>query len=89
MLEKILDKYYRKKIAKEFMHGAKMIFYLDFYYVEYKDRIEIYANYSDERKTLAKPRKITTISNESIIYVLANFNEAFKKFKAKVDEIMN
>lgn len=66
-----------------------MIFYLDFYYVEYKDRIEIYANYSDKRKTLAKPRKITTISNESIIYVLANFNEAFKEFKAKVDEIMN
>lgn len=88
MLEKILDKYYRKKIAKELMHGAKMIFYLDFYYVEYKTKIEIYANYIEKEKALLNHRKIYTIDNDDIIYILANFNESFKEFKSRVEKVM-
>lgn len=88
MVEKILDNYYRKKLAKEFINGAKMTFHLNFYYVEYKTKIEIYANYVEKQNALLNPKKIYTINNDNIIYILANFNESFKEFKTRVDEIM-
>lgn len=88
LIEKIIDRYFMRKIARRLIYQAKCFMYIDLYYIELKDKIEIYANYADERKRLKHARKICNIDRESIFSFLTDFEYCNDEFRKKLDSIL-
>lgn len=88
LVEKIIDKYFMRKIAKRLIEQAKMLMYIDLYYIELKDKIEIYANYADEKNRLQHARKICSIDKESILSFLTDFEYCNDEFRSRLDKIL-
>lgn len=85
MLDKIMDKYFMKKLANTLIGRARATMYLDFYYVPVKDKLEIYVNYAEPRNRLYEPRKVCVINRNDIITAIGNFENYEKRFKEKIE----
>ena len=88
MLEKIIDKYFMKKLADALIHRIKFTMLVDLRYIELKGKVEIYVNHVDERKRFEKYRKVYEIYRYDIISVIANFNEYERNFEKRINDVL-
>lgn len=88
MLDRIIDKYFMKKLAITLIDRVKALMYLDFYCIPLKDKLEIYVNYADTRKRLHDPRKVCVINRYDVFNAIANFNDYEKRFKERVEDAL-
>lgn len=85
MLDRIIDKYFMRKLAITLIDRVKNVMYLDFYCVPLKDKLEIYVNYAEPRKRLQEFRKVCAINKHDVFSAIANFNDYEKRFREKVE----
>ncbi len=84
MLEKILDRYYAKKLIKELMIGL-MPHHLEYYYVINKDTIDIYANYVEEYRKFKQEKKIYSIKIKEAFIKMFRTTEIIKDIQNRID----
>lgn len=84
MLDRIIDKYFMKKLAITLINRAKALMCLDFFCIPLKDKLEIYVNYAEPKKRLYNCRKVCVINRNDVFSAIANFNDYLKKFEEKV-----
>lgn len=85
MLDRIIDKYFMRKLASTLIDRVKVLMFLDFYCIPLKDKVEIYVNYAEPQKRLYDPRKVCVINRYDVFSAIANFNDYEKRFKEKVE----
>ena len=86
MLDKILDRYFAKKIGKIILDNLRM-YDLYTYFVIEKGRIEIYTNYNEERKKFKKDKMIYSISVFSSFECFFEIEQIIKIIRQRIDEI--
>lgn len=86
MLDKILDRYFAKKIGKIILDNLRM-YDLYTYFVIEKGRIEIYTNYNEERKKFKKDKMIYSISVSSSFECFFEIEQIIKTIRQRIDEI--
>lgn len=86
MLDKILDRYFAKKIGKIILDNLRM-YDLYTYFVIEKGRIEIYTNYNEERKKFKKDKMIYSISVSSSFECFFEIEQIIKIIRQRIDEI--
>lgn len=84
MLERILDRYYAKKLIKELMIGL-MPYYLEYYYVINKYTIDIYANYVEEYRKFKQDKKIYSIKIKEAFTKMFRTTEIIKEIQNRID----
>lgn len=85
MLDRIIDKYFMRKLARTLIDRARVLRFFDFYYIPLKDKLEIYVNYAEPKKKLYDPRKVCVINRHDVFNAIANFNDYVKRFEEKVE----
>lgn len=85
MLDRILDKYFMKKLVYTLIDRARATMYLDFYCIPVKDKLEIYVNYAEPREKLYECRKVCVINRFDVFSAIANFSDYEKRFKEKIE----
>lgn len=88
MLDRILDKYFIRKLTNTLIDRVRATMYLDFYCVEEKDKLEIYVNYAEPKKKLYDPRRVCAINRNDVFYAIANFNDYSKIFQERVEDVL-
>lgn len=81
MLEKILDKYYLRKVVKDVIGKMREKYYLSFYIIENKHSIDILFNYKEEGKIRLMPFKVLTIRAEDIISIITDYEKFINYFE--------
>lgn len=88
MLDRIIDKYFMKKLAITLINRAKALRCLDFSCIPLKDKLEIYVNYAEPKKRLYDPRRVCSINRNDVFYAIANFNDYSKIFQERVEDVL-
>ena len=88
MLDRIIDKYFMKKLAITLTNRLSAIMCLDFYYIPLKDKLEIYVNYAEPKKKLYDNRRVCSINRNDVFYAIANFNDYSKIFQERVEDVL-
>lgn len=86
MLDKILDRYYAKKLVKVILEDLR-IYDLYKYFIIQEGRIEIYINYNEERKKFKNDKMIYSISVSSSLESLFKIEQIIKIIRQRIDEI--
>ena len=86
MLDKILDRYYAKKIGKVILEDLR-IYDLYNYFTIQEGRIEIYINYNEERKKFKNDKMIYSISVSSSFECFFEIEQIIKIIKQRIEEI--
>ena len=86
MLDKILDRYYAKKLVKVILEDLR-IYDLYKYFIIQEGRIEIYINYNEERKKFKNDKMIYSISVSSSLESLFKIEQITKIIRQRIDEI--
>lgn len=88
MLDRIIDKYFMRKLATTLIYGVKELMYLDFFCIPLKDKLEIYVNYAEPKKKLYDNRRVCSINRNDVFYAIANFNDYSKIFQERVEDVL-
>lgn len=88
MLDRIIDKYFMKKLASTLIDRVRVLMFLDFYCIPLKDKVEIYVNYAEPQKRLYDHRKVCVINKYDVFNAIANFNDYSKKFQERVEDAL-
>ena len=88
MLDRIIDKYFMRKLATTLIERVRVLMLLDFYCIPLKDKVEKYVNYAEPKKKLHDPRKVCVINRHDVFSAIANFNDYEKRFKEKVEHAL-
>lgn len=88
MLDRIIDKYFMRKLAITLINRAKALMCLDFFCIPLKDKLAIYVNYAEPKKRLYDCRKVCVINRHDVFSAIANFNDYEKIFQEKVEDAL-
>ena len=88
MLDRIIDKYFMRKLATTLIDRAKALMCLDFYCIPSKDKLEIYVNYAEPKKKLYDPRRVCAINKYDVFYAITNFSEYEEQFEKRVEYVL-
>lgn len=86
MLDKILDRYFAKKLGKSILDNLCM-YDLYTYFVIEEGRMEIYINYSEESKKFKNDKMIYSIPISSSLEGLFENEQITKIIRQRIDEI--
>lgn len=86
MLNKILDRYFAKKLGKSILDDLCM-YDLYMYFVIEKERIEIYINYEEESKKLKNDKMIYSIPISLSLEGFFEKEQITKIIRQRIDEI--
>jgi len=88
MLDRIIDKYFMRKLAITLINRVKALRCLDFFCIPLKDKLEIYVNYAEPKKRLYNCRKVCVINRHDVFSAIANFNDYVKRFEERVEDVL-
>ena len=86
MLNKILDRYFAKKLGKSILDDLRM-YDLYMYFVIEKERIEIYINYEEESKKFKNNKMIYSIPVSLSLEGFFEKEQITKIIRQRIDEI--
>lgn len=86
MLNKILDRYFAKKLGKSILDDLRM-YDLYMYFVIEKERIEIYINYEEESKKFKNDKMIYSIPTSLSLEGFFEKEQITKIIRQRIDEI--
>ena len=86
MLDKILDRYFAKKLGEAILEDLRM-YDLDIYFIIQEKRIEFYVNYGEENRKFKNDKMIYCISTSLSLEHFFEKRQIVEIVKQRIDKI--